>query len=168
MPEIDRQLFRGKDLLDLEDWQKVSAPDLSPRSVGQVLERHEWSGKAAATVGVKLSADNTEVESARLVLAGSWGSVLKIQAHKLFSGADEDVILEIELPDLAVFRCADGDMCSRYIPQEAVKYQFKQGEKIITEEEDTMQQGIGDFSLRLIAGLSKACGLKYGIWLQVT
>ena len=99
MPDIDKQLFRGKDPLDLEDWKKVSAPDLSPKSVSQALGKHEWSGKAAATVGIKLSADNTEVDSARLLLAGGWGSVIKIQARKLFSGADEDVILEIELPD---------------------------------------------------------------------
>ena len=90
-----------------------------------------------------------------------------MQARKLFTGADEDIILEIDIPDLAVFRCTNGQMWSRYNPQEAVKYRFMQGEKSLTDEEDIMQQGIGDFSLRIITGLSKACGLKYGIWLQV-
>lgn len=167
MPDIDRQLFRGKDSLSLEDWQKVAAPDLSPRSISQILEKHEWSGKAAAAVGLRLTADNTRVDSAKLLLAGGWGNTLKIQARKLFTGADEDVILELDIPDLAVFRCTDGQMCSRYTPQEAVKYRYIQGDKTLVDEEEIMQQGIGDFSLRVVTGLSKACGLKYGIWLQV-
>ncbi len=85
MPEIDRQLFKGKDQLLVEDWQKVSAPDLSPKSVGEVLFKCSWSGKAATTVGVQLTADNTTAEGAKLLLAGSWGSGLKLQAKRLFS-----------------------------------------------------------------------------------
>ncbi len=167
MPDIDRQLFRGTDALSNEDWLKVSAPDLSPRAVGAVLEKYDWSGKAAAAVGIRLTADNTAADSAKLLLAGGWGSTLKIPAKQLFSSADEDIILEIEIPDLAVFRCADGDMWSRYTPQEAIKYSYRQGEKVLVDEDEMMQQGISDFSLRAITGLSKACGAKFGIWLQV-
>ncbi len=167
MPDIDRQLFRGSDNLSTEDWQKVSAPDLSPRAVGTVLGKYEWSGKAAASVGVRLTADNTAADTAKLLLSGSWGSTLKIQARKVFSSADEDVVLEIEIPDLAVFRCTDGEMWSRYIPQEAVKYVYRQGDRVLVDEDDMMQQGIGDFSLRAVTGLSKACGAKFGIWVQV-
>ena len=58
-------------------------------------------------------------------------------------------------------------MWSRYTPQEAVKFQYRQGDKLLEDEEDLMQLGIGDFSLRVITGLSKACGPKYEIWLQV-
>ena len=55
----------------------------------------------------------------------------------------------------------------RYTPQEAVKFQYRQCDKLLEDEEDLMQQGIGDFLLRIITGLSKACSPKYGTWLQV-
>ncbi len=169
MPEIDRLLFQGTEQLTPEDWRSVETPDLSSRSVGQVLMRHGWNGKgAAAAVAVKLQPDNTSPETARLVLLGEWEGAIKIQAKKLFTGADSDTLLEIKLPDLAVFRFVDDQLCSRYTPQEAVPYQFTQGEKILADEEDRMAQGIGDFSLRVVAGLSKTCGVKYGLWLHIS
>ena len=168
MPDIDRQLFKGKEPLSQEDWEKVSAADWSARSLAEVLEKNGWEKKAAATVAVRLKPDNSGPEAVKLALAGSWDGQVKIQAKRVFEGADEDTVLEIELRDMAVFRCAENAMASNYTPQEAVKYRYVQGEKELTDEEDRMQQGIGDFALRVVAGLSKACGAKYGKWLHVT
>ena len=168
MPEIDRLLFRGTEQLTAEDWATVTATDLSSRTVGQLLGKYGWEGKAAATTGIRLKPDNTGPEAARLMLLGTWDSTLKIQAKKVFAEADQDTMLEIELDNLAVFRFNEGSMASRYTPQEAVKYRLIQGERVLRDEDDRMAQGIGDFSLRIIAGLSKACGVKYGLWLQLT
>ncbi len=168
MPDIDRQVFKGREPLNQEDLEKVSAADWSARAIEGVLEKNGWEKKAAAAIAVQLKPDNSGPEAIKLALAGSWDGQVKIQAKKVFEGADEDTVLEIELRDLAVFRCAEYAMASNYTPQEAVKYRYMQGEKELADEDDRMQQGIGDFSLRIVAGLSKACGAKYGIWLQVT
>ena len=168
MPDIDRQLFKGNEALNTADWEKLTVADWSPRNVEGALERNGWEHKAAAAVAIRLKPDNSGPEAAKLLLAGSWGDPLKVQAKRIFDGADEDTILEVELNDLAVFRFNENMMASRYTPQEAVKHRYIQGEAVLEDEEDRMQQGIGDFSLRVVAGLSKACGVKYGIWLQVT
>ena len=168
MPDIDRLLFKGREQLKTEDWEKMSASDWSSRAVERVLAANGWENKAAAAVATRLKPDNSGPEAAKLVWAGCWDKTVKIQAKKVFEGADDDTMLEIELPDLAIFRCDENMMASRYTPQEAVKFRYVQGEKILEDEEDRMQQGIGDFSLRITAGLSKACGAKYGLWLQAT
>ena len=117
MPIIDQQLFQGTDTVSDADWQGISRPDVSSASIASVLEQHGWEKKATAAVGLKLSPDNTSVSAAKLAFLGSWDKKIQIQARKVFQQAAEDVLLEVELPDLSVFRCREGDMWSRYVPQ---------------------------------------------------
>ncbi len=167
MPVIDRQLFTGRDEPTETDWISVSAPDTSNRAVAAVLERHGWERKGAAAIGLKLSPDNTAVSSARLVLLGSWDKKIQMQAKKLFQRAAEDVLLEIEFSDMGIFRCKDGDMWSQYVPQAGFKCNYTRGGKVLDEDEKT-EQGIQELAARAVAHLSKDCGLKWGIWLNVT
>ncbi len=116
---------------------------------------------------MKLSSDNTSVSAAKLALLGGWDKKIQIQARKVFQQAAEDILLEVELPDLSVFRCRDGEMWSRYVPQAGLPCRYTQGGKTLDEEE-LGAQGITEFATRAVAHLSKDCGAKWGIWLQVT
>ncbi len=166
MPDIDRQLFGGKDNLSENDLKSLSAEDLSIRATGEVLRRFGWEGRSAAAVGLKLSPDNTTAAAGRLILLGVWDQKIKIQAKKIFGQADEDTVLEISELDLAVFRCREGEMWSRYTPQEALKYEFYQGEKVL-DDDAKQTQGISEFCVRAVAQLAKGCGPRYGIWVQL-
>ena len=167
MPLIDRQLFAGTDKLSGADWESLSAPDISSATVARVLGQHGWEKKGAAAIGLRLGPDNSTVEAARLVLLGSWDKKIQLQARKLFSEAAEDTLLEVELPDLSVFRCKEGDTWSQFIPQAGVKAKYSRAGKELDEEEQK-EQGIQEFAVRAVAHLSKDCGVKWGIWLQVS
>ena len=167
MPVIDRQLFAGADKLSEADWGAISAPDTSATAVAKFLEQHGWGKKGAAAVSLRLSPDNTAVEGAKLLLLGNWDKKIQLQARKLFQQAEENVLLEVELPDLGVFRCREGEMWSQYIPQAGIKSKYsKEGREV--GEEELREQGIQEFCVRAVTHLSKDCGLKWGMWIQVT
>ena len=167
MPLIDRQLFAGETRLSEADWQSISNPDISTSSIAKFLVQQGWEQKGAAAVGLRLSPDNSRVDAARLVILGSWDKKIQLQAKKLFEKAAETTILEVELPDLSVFRCKDGEMWSQYIPQAAIRCRYMQEGKELDADQQG-DQGIQEFAVRAVAHLSKDCGTKWGIWLQVT
>lgn len=167
MPVLDRQLFTGSEALTEADWQSVSRSDISSRSIAEVLSQHGWEKKGAAAIGLKLAPDNTTVDAAKLALLGAWDKEIVVQAKKVFQQAAENTMLEIDLPDLSVFRCREGDMWSHYVPQAAIKCKYTQGGTTLTEEE-LAAQGITEFSVRMVTHLSKDCGAKWGIWLMAT
>ncbi len=127
MPLINRQLFAGTDKLSGADWESISAPDISGSSLAKLLDQYGWEKKGAAAIGLRLEPDNTSVEAARVVLLGSWGKKVQLQAKKLFLDAAEDTLLEVELPDLNIFRFKEGDMWSQFIPQAGGQVQIYEG-----------------------------------------
>ncbi len=167
MPVIDQQLFAGTDKLTEADWPSLSAPDISNRSLEKILEQHGWEHKGAAAIGLKLSADNTSVMAARLAILGSWDQKIQLQAKKVFAKADEGTILEVELTDLGVFRCKEGEMWSQFVPQAGFKASYSRDGRAL-EQEELERQGIQELSARAVMHLSKDCGLKWGIWIKVT
>lgn len=168
MPDIDRQLFSGTEKLGDEDWATCLVADLAATTVaGKVRNLGNWNGNAAATVGLRLKADNSGVDGGRLVLIGKWDEKIKLQAKKLFQGCEENVVLEMEIGDLAVFHCREGEMASGFIPQEAVKYRYRQGEGVLSEAR-LEEVGVKSFSLKIVTGLSRSSSKKEGLWLNAT
>ena len=170
MPTITSALFIGDAQVDWTDWKKLSVPGFGPRQIGEFLNGFGWDGNVAANVGVKLSADNLTVENARLTIVGCWDTEpFIVQAQKLWPQAPPYITLEVELRDMSAFRFADGDMCSRYIPQEALRYKFlasgEDGQRRELADAELEAFSISPFSVRTACGLSKASGAKHRIWL---
>jgi len=85
----------------------------------------------------------------------------------VFSNADPEIVLEIKLPDLSVFRCRENTMWSIYVPEEAVEARYLKKKQVLRREE-LEEQGVGNFCLRAVTSLAKSCGKKWGLWLQIT
>ncbi len=65
---------------------------------------------------MKLTPDNTRVSSARLILVGAWGDEpIRIQAQKIWLTAADNLLLEVNLGDMSLFRFPEGEMASHYI-----------------------------------------------------
>ncbi len=171
MPSITMALFAAESAVDTSDWKKLSVPGLGPRQVGEFLEGFGWDGSAAASVGLKMAADNLSVAAARLSVVGTWSTApTLLQAQKLWSRAPANIWLEVDLRDMGAFRFGDGEMVSKYIPDIAIKHKFIiQGEddqKKELSDEEVSAAGITPFTVRAACGLSSACSAKNGIWLN--
>jgi len=112
MSDIDSTLFSSSEKLPKEFWASVGLPDLSTRNAGDFLSKHGWDGKAAAAVGLRLTPDNRSPEAARLILVGEWDKPIRIQANRVFQGADQEILMEIQLDDLSTFKCRENRMAS--------------------------------------------------------
>ena len=170
MPTLTNALFVGECKVDTNDWKKISVPGLGPRQVSEFLETFGWDGLAAASVGLRMAADNESVSAARLSIVGCWApQPAKVQAQKLWARAPANIWLEIDLQDMGTFRFADNNMVSCYIPDIAIKHCFitlEDGEqqKVLTDEEVTASN-ITPFALRAACGLSSASSAVDGVWM---
>jgi len=161
MSDIDSTLFSSSEKLPKEFWASVGLPDLSTRNAGDFLSKHGWDGKAAAAVGLRLTPDNRSPEAARLILVGEWDKPIRIQANRVFQGADQEILMEIQLDDLSTFKCRENRMASMYVPSNMVTTKYTRKKKELSEEQ-LAEEGIGEFSLRTICSISKSSGKKYG------
>ncbi len=170
MPTITSALFVGECKVDTSDWKKISVPGFGPRQVSEFLETFGWDGSAAASVGLRMAADNESVTAARLSIVGCWApQPARVQAQKLWARAPADIWLEIDLQDIGTFRFADNDMASCYIPDVAVKHNFttqgEDGQQKTLSDEEVTANNITPFALRAACGLSSASSATDGVWL---
>jgi hypothetical protein len=172
MPDIDKALFAGKEIITSVEWATLTTPDMGEMAVGEFLEGIGWDGKAAGVVGIQLAVDNSRPSAARFALAGQWRAHPDhIQAQKVFAEAPADWILEINLPNMSVFQFPDGRMASKYLGGDAVEYRFYKVEdsvKRFIDDDELGQHGISYFSVRAICSLAKTCNVKWGIWVTTT
>ncbi len=136
----------------------------------ELFEAHGWEGEASGAVGLRLSPDNTKVQTVRLLLAGTWGEgPVTIQAQKIWRTAADHLVLEIALSDMTVFRFPDGEMASGYVAGDTTKHVIKttgqDGTTRAVEAAEHVALGVGDFCLRAICSLAKSSSVKYGVWL---
>ncbi len=121
MPELEKTMFAGTEQPQAADWVSLFTTNLERQHVEELLEAHGWTGETNAIVGVKLTSDNTKVNTARLILVGAWGEgPVRIQAQKVWPTAAEN-LLEVNLGDMSLFRFPDGEMASHYVPGDAIK-----------------------------------------------
>lgn len=173
MPELDKALFAGRDLVSLTDWTKLSTTDLNKSAVDEFLEGFGWDQQAAACVGVRLSPDNTRVLGARLALAGKWSENVELPAKRLWPDAPENLILAVELDNMSSFRFAEGELWSDMVGGDVLKKSFKTvvaGVEKLVELAEVRTMGIAPdgFVARAIGSIAKTSGGRYGVWLAVT
>ena len=169
MPDIEMAVFAGTDAILNEEWATLTTAGPGQQAVEEFLESFGWDQKAAGVVNIKLSPDNSKVMAARFTLAGKWqeeGS--RIQAKKLWPELDENILLEVDLDNLTLFRFAEGEMWSDYLQGDTLQHRFLMtGEepRVMTNEE-LAESGVGEFALRAVCGLAKSCSHRWGIWVS--
>jgi hypothetical protein len=65
MPELEKTMFAGTEQPQAADWASLFTTNLERQHVEELLEAHGWMGETNAIVGVKLTPDNTKVNTAR-------------------------------------------------------------------------------------------------------
>ena len=85
----------------------------------------------------------------------------------LTAGAQLNIIMKVEITNMAVFRYRDNEMWSGYIPQEVRRVIYIREDKVI-EKEKLSKHSFHEISFRAVTHLSKDCGAKYSIWLTIT
>ena len=138
--------------------------------VEEFLEAQGWDQRAAGVVGLKLSPDNSRIMAARLALVGNWqDEPLRMQAKKLWTDAPDNLSLEVTLNNLATFMFADGNMWSGFMAGDSVRHKFMEtavdGPREPADEE-LMNWGIREFSLKAVCSLAKTSSARWGIWLS--
>ena len=169
MPDIELGAFTGKEDVLNEEWATLTTAGPGQQAVEEFLESFGWDQKAAGVVNVKLSPDNTKVMAARFTLAGKWQEeATRIQAKKLWPELEENVIMEVTLDNLSLFRFSEGEMWSEFLVGDALPHRFiMTGEdaRVMTDEE-LAEKGVGEFCLRAVFGLAKTCSTRWGIWVS--
>jgi hypothetical protein len=95
---MEKGLFAGSEQPHAADWATLFTTSLEKQQVEELFEAHGWEGEASGAVGLHLSPDNTKVQTARLLLAGTWGEgPVTIQAQKIWPTAGDHLVLEIAL-----------------------------------------------------------------------
>ena len=134
----------------------------------ETLTKLGWEGQLDATLNIKVSVDGKRAEDGLFNIRGELSKdAAKVQASKLWEKADENVILEVELPPGDFFCFEGGRLYSEYLDQEKVKYRLLKEGRILSEAEKKTH-GIGDFGLRAIMHLGKASNGANGPNIKVT
>lgn len=167
MPELDKNLFVGKEQISATEWETLTSTDAGQQAIGEFLESFGWDQKAAGSVVLQLEADNRSVAAASLRLAGRWtDGPVKLQAKKLFPTMPENIILSIDLDDLSIFRFSPNEMWSDYVCGDNIKHEYvlHSGETAAVLEEDERQDyDIGRFCIRAVTSVAKDSGVKWGL-----
>jgi hypothetical protein len=84
-----------------------------------------------------------------------------IQAAKVWQGAERNVQLSIDLPDLAAYKFSSGSLTSEYLEQEETKYKLMKGRERIARENES-EAGATGFCTRLFVYLDKSSNARNG------
>lgn len=167
---MEKGLFTGSEQPNADDWATLFVTSFEKQHVEELFEAHGWEGEASGAVGLRLSPDNTKIRAARLLLGGSWGEgPVTIQAQKIWPTAGENLVLEIAINDMSMFKFPEGEMASNYVAGNTTKHVIKTtsqdgATKAVEEAEHTILN-VGDFCMRAVCSLAKSSSVKYGVWL---
>ena len=170
MPDIERAAFAGTEEILNEEWATLTVTGHGQQATEEFLEGFGWDQKAAGITVIRLSPDNRRVTAARFALAGRWqDEACRIQAKKLWNQLDENVILEVGIDNLTMFRFADGEMWSDYLQGDSLPHRFVvTGDQArVMSDEELAAKNVGDFSYRAVCALAKSSTARWGIWVSV-
>ena len=167
MPDLLEKHFAGE-----RDIPAGKVKDLLTKgnreAVIDTLTRLGWEGQPIATVNLRVSADGERVEDGQFNIHGILSKeTAKVQASKIWEKAEEDIILEVEVPPGELFEFEGGHLYSEYMDQEKVKYKVLKSGRFLTEAEKK-ENGVGEFCLRAIAHLGKASNGASGPTIKIT
>ncbi len=167
---IDVNLFAGTGGIASSDVMNSEVSNYS-NEVDTALGKYGWKGEAAACVVLALNGNNTAVLEGHLTIRGKprekdW----RIEAKRIWPGADEGVALIVSGENLKAFKFGTGGLCSDYLDGTAAVHQFYSGESRPTAllAGDLLEKEIGDFCMRVVCQLSRESTVERGIWLIYT
>ena len=155
MPDLNKKYFSGeKDITAEKGKELVTKGD--SEDVIRTLTKLGWEGQLIAAVSIKVSVDGRRADDGQFSLRGALASdPISVQAAKLWEKADEDVMLELDMPPGDRFEFQGGRLYSEYLDQEKVRYRLIKEGRILTEA-DKKKHGLGDFCLRTLVHLSRS------------
>ena len=167
MPELNKVHFRG--VSEIPAGRKAElVTGSSEKDIENTLTKLGWEGNLIATVSLKVTADGQRVHSGQFMMRGALSAeTIQLQASKLWEGADAETVLCVNIPTGAELRFEGGRLCSEYIAQEAVKYEFKKAGITLSKEEQKAS-GTGEFSMRVLAHLGKTSNGTAGPHIKFT
>ena len=98
MPDLNKKYFSGeKDITAEKGKELVTKGD--SEDVIRTLTKLGWEGQLIAAVSIKVSVDGRRADDGQFSLRGALASdPISVQAAKLWEKADEDVMLELDMP----------------------------------------------------------------------
>ena len=129
--------------------------------VDDKLKKDGWKGEAVCYIGLYLSADNTRVDRGNFMVKGKLtDESLRIEANKIWTEADDSVVLVLNFPKAEVFTFNESGLSSDIVRQEDIQHGFYliSGETApqVILETDYEEHGVGKFCMRMMCTVSKS------------
>jgi len=161
MPDLDQKWFAGSAELPPDISSKLTVADYHGLT-GRALTALGWEGQLICTAGLSISQDGTLVQTTRFMARGILSQApVQVKAATLWEGVPEDVMVHVSVPDCTNFQFTGGQLCSDYLPHDAVKFTISRGgQPVLPTEWEALK--IGDFSLRLMAHLGRTSNGRSG------
>jgi hypothetical protein len=169
MPPIERSLFDGGQAIGEDDLRRLEIEN-NAEAVDEALKRFEWSGQAAGCTVLQLAPDNKSVSSGQFAVRGQLSKEdFKWEAAKIWGGAEQGLLLTIQLPDGSGFNFSGGGMCSDYLDMQNVEHCLTttgRNAQLVLQQ-NYKDKGVGAFCMRMICHLQRA-SVRNGVTLGYT
>ena len=171
MPELDKELFRGRNEVKEEDLANCEVNNVG-EDITNVLTSYGWEGEPVACVLLQLTPDNEQIAAGSLVTRGRDEKEYVIDAGKIWQDANMGVTLTIRQPELDSFFFSDGGLTSDFLPDEECVHFFhamkEGGAATPILSADLGQYGIGRFCTRIVCQPAKSSSAAKGVVLKYT
>jgi len=169
MAPLDKAMFSGNLSISTDELEKLEVLNHA-EAVDEALKRFKWNCRTTGCIVLQLSADNREAAAGQFLARGRLArEEIKVEASKIWAGAEAGLTLSIQVPDSRRFKFNDGGLCSDFMDMEEVEHCVttggRNGQVVMHEEYES--RGIGAFCLRLVCHLSRA-SQKAGVTLAFT
>ena len=169
MPELDKELFRGKNEVKEEDLANCEVNNVG-EDITNVLTSYGWEGEPVACVLLQLTPDNEQIAAGSLVTRGRDEKEYAIDTGKIWQDANMGVTLTIRQPELDSFFFSDGGLTSDFLPDEECIHFFhamkEGGAATPILSADLGQYGIGRFCTRIVCQPAKSSSAAKGVVLK--
>ena len=172
MPDMDKKLLSGGGDFYQGDAARIEVRNFSS-DVDDKLKKDGWKGEAVCYIGLYLSADNTRVDRGNFMVKGKLtDESLRIEANKIWTEADDSVVLVLNFPKAEVFTFNESGLSSDIVRQEDIQHGFYliSGETApqVILETDYEELGVGKFCMRMMCTVSKSSSARTGVLIKYT
>ena len=154
-PCIGGKAFKPSTDLSLRHLPSLCIPGPGAGAVNK-LESLGWNGKVVAYLSLSLANDNRSISNGNFNLIGSISEQpLTFPAKKIWNTTDDNVSLQLSIPDGRNFIFSEGGLTSDYLDGNSCKASFftntDPANPTLIQGEDLEARGVGDFCLRAYA-----------------
>ena len=173
MPDLSNYFFAGRGSIpaDLARTLEVNGPGASTQAV---IAATGWDGHLVAGVNLFLSPDNDRVINGSFFLLGHLSEdLVAFQAAKVWAGAAENITMHLQPPPAAAIRFPQGRLHSEILASRDTKFAFFKAGALgaaptSVPEAEWEENGLGDFSVRLVCHISKSTKNATGVLIRIT